>query len=110
MDGIFAKSKVNVGDPNENGVVQITIQDESYTVMEPVNAILQCDPRLSFAGYKIKHCLENEIIVRLKCKPEFTGAERACFQDALTTFLSQLTAVEDLCAATIMANATPESI
>jgi DNA-directed RNA polymerase subunit L len=72
--------------------------------MEPLLDILQKDQRLSFAGYKIKHVLENEIIVRLKCKPEVVGvSEKDCFQDALRSLLNQLCRLEDLYTATVLA-------
>jgi DNA-directed RNA polymerase subunit L len=95
MDNVFAKPKIKFGEPNENGIVEVQIQDEWYTIMEPLKEILQSDQRLIFAGYKIQHCLENEIVLRLKCKPGAGFSEKVCFQDALTTFLSQLSKVED---------------
>lgn len=105
MDNVFAKPKLSVQRNDDTGMTQIVIQDESYTIMEPLLEILQKDQRLAFAGYKIKHCLENEIIVRLKCNPEATAAgisEKDCFQEALRSLLTQLCAVEDLYTATVL--------
>jgi len=92
MENVFAKPKVNILPANDKGMVKIVIQDETYTIMEPLLDILQHDQRLLFAGYKNKHCLDNEMTFELKCV--LGNSERQCFQEALGTLLTRLTDIE----------------
>ena len=93
MESVFEKPKIVFHPKNEKGIVKVVIQDESYTLMEPLITILQADHRLMFAGYKTKHCLGNEMIVKLKSRSD---SEKEIFKDALQTLLTQLECIPDI--------------
>jgi DNA-directed RNA polymerase subunit L len=91
---VLSKDKLEIKLNNSTGLVEFIIQDEGFTLMEPLIEILQNDKRLKFAGYKQTHCLVNEVIIRLKCKEESVASERECFFEALQELLRKLDNLE----------------
>ena len=97
-DNAFKKAKIDVKVDHETGMTEILIQDESFTMMQPlVISNLQNDPRVLFAGYRATHCLNNEILLKVKCVEGCTDSAEDCFRDSLQTLLKELEEVETLC-------------
>ena len=97
-ENAFKKEKIEISTNKDTGMTEILIQDESFTLMEPlVLNILQNDERLCFAGYKPTHCLNNEVLLRLKCVEGSGDDPKDCFKDALQSLLKELNSVEELC-------------
>ena len=97
MNDVFVKPKINIVAQPNNGMTVITIQDETFTLMEPLLEILQADPRLKYAGYKNTHCLINEIILKLKSVEDSQVTPKDCLEEALKKLLQKLTDIENLC-------------
>jgi DNA-directed RNA polymerase subunit L len=96
MEDVFVKSKIEIKRTDDTtGVTSIILQDESFTLMEPLITILQNHPQLDFAGYKLKHCLDKEVIIKLKCKSKYKGQEIMVFKEALQTLLSEAGTIEN---------------
>jgi DNA-directed RNA polymerase subunit L len=96
MEDVFVKPKIEVKHSNSTtGVTSIVLQDESFTLMEPLITILQNHDKIAFAGYKLKHCLDREVVVKLKCKKNYSGEEKDVFREGLETLLCELGTVEN---------------
>lgn len=94
----FQKQKIDVKVNPDTGMTEILIQDESFTLMQPlVMENLQSDPRILFAGYRTTHPLNNEILLKLKCVEGCPDAPEDCLRDSLQKLLKDLNHTENLC-------------
>jgi DNA-directed RNA polymerase subunit L len=111
MEDVFVKPKIvckggsnNEDEEDDKEVTIFVLQDESFTLMEPLIEMLQNDPRIEYTGYKMKHCLDTEVTVKIRCKSKYKGQEKESFEEALQNLLIELENVENL-----IANITTET-
>lgn len=108
ITSVLEKSKITSKRNEETGMVTFLIQDESYTLMEPLIDILQADQRLLFAGYKLTHVSSREVNLKLKCNKESNESnesnvsnesnesEEVCLKEALNVLLRRLNSLDEL--------------
>ena len=60
------KPKFTINTDMETQVSTVEIQDETFTLLEPLIQCLQQDRRLAFVGYKNPHCLRSQTFIKMK--------------------------------------------
>ncbi|EDV21726.1 DNA-directed RNA polymerase II subunit RPB11 [Trichoplax sp. H2] len=70
-----------------------TIAKEDHTLGNIIRAQLLKDPQVIFAGYKVPHPLEYDVVIRVQTTSNYSPEE--AFSNALTDLISELNVLDD---------------